>query len=322
MSTFERQRNKKILTHLLGSVLTPTSLIIFLIFIIVSELIVVPAQEIFAQLSLDYFIFEDKSYGYMILRLTIGVVIITAFYSVAMIWLSRAKETLPLKITDEEFFKADIACQQKEAHLLLNLSIPSIDKYKLSDFQEKHLDKEATPKEILELLKIEIKKAQSTKSLPSLESSDFRKKFDDSSLTNYNWRQGLIVINAYLQRGVPLHLYIVSSTRSEEFANSFKQLLREINTSNLLYGIHLVSALDFNNMEECAIALDTKVRRLEKDYPNHPVIIDITGGTVPISIAGTTVSFAHDRRFQYLPMQTKDAPLRLYSAKYGTSEDN
>lgn len=299
MSTFESLRKKKAITHLLGNVLTPISLFILLTFIILSELVVVPAQDIIAKLILDNSIFEKDTYEYFFAELVVGLFLFIAVYTFAMSWINRIQQTLPLKLEDQIFSKTDIVCKNKPVHLLLSLSNPFLKDYDQQQFYS------------------DIKK------LPPLESPKFQEAWEKSKIARHNWRQPLLVINAYLQKNISFTTHLVCSLESIEHYKSFRCIVRKrTKKNNLLGSIQPLEAIDFFDLKQCTKVLDTQVNKLEKSYPDHAIVIDITGGTAPLSVAGATVSFAHDRRFQYMTTGKIPAQLHHYSAQYGSSEDS
>ncbi|HID37594.1 MAG TPA: hypothetical protein EYP39_09530 [Ghiorsea sp.] len=297
IKSLEAQHKRKIFVHLLGEAMNYRSFFYIFLFIVFVEFVVSPAQKLFSLLIETALPFEKGSLGYFFSNFMVATLIFFLFYCYAMHLIRKTRDTIPLKLEEIDFPKTDIANKKKDVHLLLNLSTPS----------NHVIDIDGLKNEIADY--------------PSLELPEFKEKWDSNpAIEKHNWRQPLLVISQYLQQGLSPYIYLICSEQSEKDVQGFLDIVdAQMKTTTLQHKIKKQDPLNFFKLEECTKGLDKIVRKIEEEYPKHAIVIDITSGTAPLSAAGVTVSFAHDRRFQYLTTIEKSAQLHHYSAEYGDS---
>jgi hypothetical protein len=176
--------------------------------------------------------------------------------------------------------------------------------YKLSGELEYDIDEEEPEKKkvlILFLSNVRADKDQIENTIKNVaETPDLEGKIEkiQNSKDMRNWRMPLEAIKLHLPK-LKKVVVITSPASSKQF-NQFKKLVETVFNKN--FEIVEKKAKDFESVKHIFNIIREIFEELEREkYKAKDVIIDVTGGTKPVSIAGAlTTPYYPDRKFQYI----------------------
>ncbi len=158
---------------------------------------------------------------------------------------------------------------------------------------------------------VEIVKGKEKESLEKALSEHSIKR---ETLNGTTWEMPLKAIEFHKSRIETLYLFTSSGSKgttadSDLFVRLVKVLYPNIFVSELVSG-----GLDFENIKEIFNAVeDLYTHAITSGYKEKDVLVDITGGKKPNSIAASIATLAAGRKFQYI---SEDKVVRSYDVGY------
>ncbi len=125
------------------------------------------------------------------------------------------------------------------------------------------------------------------------------------------WEMPLIALREHIES---LEILVVmSSKESHAQINEFKELAKRIFPTVERLEILTPNPVNFENIEKIQESLEEVYKGLEgKGLKESDILIDITGGQKPVSIAGASTTVIYPNRyFQYVSTNTKE--VRIYN---------
>lgn len=116
----------------------------------------------------------------------------------------------------------------------------------------------------------------------------------------YNWEMPLRSIFAHIP--VLQKLYVLTSnlpTGSSVHYHEFEKIVRIYFPDSNIVEI-IKGGVDFDDLKRCFTEVDKLVKFYQKPSHRKTIIVDVTGGKVPTSIAASLSTLAYGQKFQYL----------------------
>ncbi len=101
---------------------------------------------------------------------------------------------------------------------------------------------------------------------------------------------------------------IIPSRESDTQFDAFKELISNILKDKINLKIQKHNPVDFENIEQIHETIENIYKKLKNEgYRERDIVVDITGGQKPVSIAGAASTVIYpDRYFQYVSTKTKE----------------
>ena len=101
---------------------------------------------------------------------------------------------------------------------------------------------------------------------------------------------------------------IIPSKESDNQFDAFKELILRVLKNKQNLKIYKKSPVDFENIEQIHETIENIYKKLKNEgYRERDIVVDITGGQKPVSIAGAASTVIYpDRYFQYVSTKTKE----------------
>lgn len=142
--------------------------------------------------------------------------------------------------------------------------------------------------------------------------ADFHEKikeaFKNMALGNVSWEMPLLAINHHYPKLE--HLYVITSPKSDVLYSNFESAVKRMFPN--LQNIHPIRAIDFEDVRVTFDAIEGIFRSGKHDTKN--ILVDITSGQKPSSVAAAISTLARDRKFQYVG--TNDKAVSVYDVEF------
>lgn len=132
----------------------------------------------------------------------------------------------------------------------------------------------------------------------------------------YNWEMPIRAIYTHIP--VLQKVYVLTSYESSKEYSNF---LKFCNTlfPNVHFEEIVENGVNFDDLEKCFELIDKVIKRYQKGQKRKSVIVDLTGGKVPTSIAAAFSTLSYGQKFQYI--DTKDKIAHQYDVVLSEEEE-
>lgn len=151
-----------------------------------------------------------------------------------------------------------------------------------------------------------------------LKADDIQKALADGTfsigdLTKTEWEMPVKAVEYHSQ--TLKKLYVLTSKQTRDLINVFRSVMKRLFPSVEVVELK-PEGIEFQDIEEVFKAVEAlyKIAKEEEGFKEDDVIVDVTGGQVPNSIAGAIATLAIGRKFQYV--STRDKEVLSYDIGY------
>ncbi len=131
------------------------------------------------------------------------------------------------------------------------------------------------------------------------------RKFEDFEGKRLSWEMPAYAIKYHADAGTLERVEVITFMDTDEQFDKFKELVgRLFPNSNFSIESHQVS--DSEDVKEMYEVLENIFKKLDGKYKDSDIIIDVTGGKKPATIAGILASVYHFTEVQYVSTTTKE----------------
>ncbi|MCX7836124.1 MAG: hypothetical protein N2450_08680 [bacterium] len=121
---------------------------------------------------------------------------------------------------------------------------------------------------------------------------------------HYNWEMPIRAIHAHIP--VLQKVYVLTSHESSLQYQNFLKICNSL-FPNIEFEEVIKGGVDFDDLENCFSEIDKIIKRYRRGQRHKTVIVDVTGGKVPTSIAAALSTLSYGQKFQYIDTEEKIA---------------